>query len=51
MSASPDPILPAKAGTQIQSQFLPFLALPSPMIWIPAFAGKVGILCVGGHPK
>ena len=41
------PIFPANAGTQIQPELLLFLASPSPTIWAPAFAGEVGILCVG----
>ena len=45
------PIFPAKAGTQIQPELLPFLTPSSPTIWTPAFAGEVGILCVGGHSE
>jgi hypothetical protein len=51
MSVSLNPIFPAKAGTQIQPELLPFLAPPSPLIWAPAFAGEVGILCVGGYSE
>ncbi len=45
------PIFPANAGTQIQPELSPFLAPSSLMIWTPAFAGEVGILCAGGHPQ
>ncbi len=51
MSGAPNPIFPAKAGTQIQPELLPFLTPPSLTIWAPAFAGEVGILCVGGQSE
>jgi hypothetical protein len=51
MSVSLLPIFPAKAGTQIQPELVPFLTPPSLTIWAPAFAGEVGILCVGGQSK
>jgi hypothetical protein len=37
-----NPIFPAKAGTQVQPELSSSLALPSLMIWAPAFAGETG---------
>jgi hypothetical protein len=51
MSVSLNPTFPANAGTQIQPELLPFLTPPSLTIWAPAFAGEVGILCVGECSK
>jgi len=51
MSARLLPIFPAKAGAQIQPELWPYLALPSFTIWAPAFAGEVGVLCVGGQAQ
>jgi len=42
MSVHPNPFFPANAGTQVQPEREPFLALHSLTIWAPAFAGEIG---------